>query len=150
MAERNDVLDVVPKKEIRSESLKNGLKAYICSHVVKYYEVAAVRAILKEGEGELFSKRILVEKKLAEDSHVVGFISCLTALDQVLKGRNGAQDKKVMAGISFWVCFDWPQYGITAFENHLTKLILSCDLELHSCKAVRGRGINIHTTNRSL
>jgi len=46
----------------------------------------------------------------------------------------------VHAGISFWVVFDWAQYGIQAFENHLAKLILKSNLNLHSCKAIKGRG----------
>jgi len=67
------------------------------------------------------------------DFQIIGFISCPTALKM-------GNSKEAIPGLSFWVIFDWPQYGVKAFENHLSSLCFLEKTDLISCKAVRGRG----------
>jgi len=43
-------------------------------------------------------------------------------------------------GISFWVIFDWPQYGLAGYENYISKLFFENGIDLQSCNAVRSRG----------
>jgi len=130
----NDDLEENPievKKELKSSVLKSALKSFILSHVTSHYEVAAVRTLIKE-KSDIWIVRRRLEENLANQNHVVGFISCLTAL------KTKDQEEPI-PGISFWVIFDWPEYGIQGYENHLTKIFLKEEVELYSCKAVRGR-----------
>ena len=39
--------------------------------------------------------------------------------------------------ISPW--FNWPESGLAAFEEYISKEILAAGLDLRSCKAIRGR-----------
>ena len=41
--------------------------------------------------------------------------------------------------MAFWVMFDWPEYGIVAYENHLTQLFLSLGVTNIEAKAVKAR-----------
>ena len=57
-----------------------------------------------------------------------------------------AEDKEVDVrktalhiGISFWVIFDWQNYGLSAYENRVSKLFLESKVDLITCKALRGR-----------
>ena len=43
-------------------------------------------------------------------------------------------------GISLWIVFNWPESGLAAFEEYISKEILAADLDLRSCKAIQGRG----------
>ena len=43
-------------------------------------------------------------------------------------------------GISLWIEFNWPESGMAAFEEYISKEILAAGLDLRSCKAIRGRG----------
>ena len=124
-----------PTKELRSNPLKQALKCFVTANVCKYYEVASIRALLKQGDkNEIWEARQLMEAILTNEQRVVGFFSCGTALSQKVKG-----DSEEVPGLAFWVIFDWPEYGLNAFENYLSKLILKTGLDLLSCKAVRGR-----------
>ena len=61
--------------------------------------------------------------------------------DQVKQGSSNA-NKEPFAGISFFVIFDWPQYGLIGYEDHLSKIFLETGVHMVSCKAIRGRGMN--------
>ena len=43
-------------------------------------------------------------------------------------------------GISFWVVFNWPEYGISSFAEHIYRKFLTAEFDLISCKAIRSRG----------
>ena len=128
--------DIVSKKQIYSAAVRNGIKAYVVSHVVKLYDVIAVRFFIDKEKGELFKVRRLVEEKLDKESHIKMFVSCLTAIE--IKSR---ETQEVCVGISFWIAFDWPSYGVQAFENLITKLIMEEGADVISCKTVKSRGI---------
>ena len=42
--------------------------------------------------------------------------------------------------IFLWIVCNWPESGLTAFEEYISKEILAAGLDLRSCKAIRGRG----------
>ena len=129
----DDSVEVKSKKEIRSNVLKSALKSFVIDHVTNKYEVAAVRCILQQKDGqELWMTRKKTEAALGRDKNVVAYISCLTAIEIERK-------KEPLVGVAFWVIFDWPQYGVGAYESHLTKLFLKESCILYSCKAIRGR-----------
>ena len=129
--EENEDPKIEVKKEMKSIVLKSALKSFVLSHVTNHYEVAAVR-LLVEVKNDIWLVRRRMEEKLANLKEVVGFISCLTALKT-------SDHKEPLPGISFWVIFSWPEYGIQAYEDHITKLFLKEQVDLYSCKAVRGR-----------
>ena len=131
--ERN--ISLKSKQELRFVPLQNALKAFVVDHVCKYFTVACIRALLNENsKKEIWTTRQVIEESFAKDPHIVGFFSCGTAL----KTKVG-EEYKELPGISFWVIFDWPECGITNYENHLSKLVMKSGLDLYNCKAVRGR-----------
>ena len=82
------------------------------------------------------------------------FFSCITA---ILEGNHGKQNRPLnkdssnskdenvaeqifCPGISLWNMFNWPESGLTAFEEYISKEILAAGLDLRSCKAIQGCG----------
>ena len=43
-------------------------------------------------------------------------------------------------GISFWIVFNWPEYGISSFAEDISREFLTADFDLISCKAIRSKG----------
>ena len=43
-------------------------------------------------------------------------------------------------GMSFWIVFNWPEYGISSFAEHISREFLTAEFDLISCKAIRSRG----------
>ena len=84
----------------------------------------------KNGQNETLEAHQLMESTLDKEGHVVGYFSCGPALSTKVDGESDD-----VPGLAFWVIFDWPEYGIGAFENYLSKLIL----DILSCKADKGR-----------
>ena len=44
-------------------------------------------------------------------------------------------------GISYWIAYDWPECGASAFEEMIAKMFFTAGLDLESCRTVKGRGI---------
>ena len=128
-----DETEIIPIKELRSQPLKSALKSCIVSKVGQKYQIIALRALVNENS-ELWNTRRKLEEILNNDTHIVGFISSGTALKQT---TNGKSENK--AGISFWIIFDWPDYGLNVFESYVSKLFIKQDCNLYGCKAVKGR-----------
>ena len=42
-------------------------------------------------------------------------------------------------GISFWIVFNWPEYGISSFAEHISREFLTTGFDLISYKATRSR-----------
>ena len=42
-------------------------------------------------------------------------------------------------GISFWIVFNWSEYGISSFAEHISREFLTVEFDLISCKAIRSR-----------
>lgn len=124
-----------PKTEIRSVPLIHALKTFVVDHVMKHYTVAGIRALMKpDSKHEIWQVRQILENKFSEEKHIVGFVSCGTALKTKYKG----QDVE-LPGISFFVMFDWPECAIDYYENHLSEMVMNSGLDLYNCKALRGR-----------
>ena len=123
------------KQELRDVPLKSALKAFVVDQIQKFYSVAGMRALISpKSKGEIWEIRQVLEQKLSEDKHIVGFFSCATSLRTKVDG-----EIKHVPGISFWVIFDWPECGLSAYENYLSKLVINAKLDLLCCNSVRGR-----------
>ena len=81
------------------------------------------------------------------------FFSCITAMvekknskarrrrnDSGSSEENGEESINNNCGISFWVVFNWPEYGISPFAEHISREFLTAEFDLISCKAIRSRG----------
>ena len=154
--------NITPKRQLRNNFFKNGLKSYLLPCIMGNYEVAAVRALVKD-EAEPWYERRKLEEILIKDEHIVGFFSCITAifvttasaikakanlseedravfLQRLKEKQHDVREDVIYPGVAFWVIFDWPQYGLSAFENHLSKIFMESGLDLLSTSAIRGRG----------
>ncbi|XP_066929136.1 uncharacterized protein [Clytia hemisphaerica] len=134
--EEQDIIN--PKKELRCSLVKCALKSFVVQHVSRYYQAAAVRVMLPTPSNmEVWQARQLLEEKFSSEQTIAGFFSCGTALYNQTKD----DQHQAIAGISFWVMFDWPEIGIEAYESYLTKIARGIGLETVHCKAVKGRGV---------
>ena len=103
---------------------------------------------------KIWITRRLLESLLEETPYAVRFFSCITAF---LEGKHGKKNRRsnkdssnsedetvaeqiFCPGISLWIEFNWPESGLAAFEEYISKEILAAGLDLRSCKAIRGRG----------
>ena len=126
-----------PKRELKCALIKTSLKSFVVNTVSKYYQAAAIRVMIPHQSGtEVWHARLKLEERLNSEPRVVGFFSCGTCLCSYKKD----DENKTIAGISFWIMFDWPEVGIEAFEGHLNRLALEVGLDTIHCKAVKGRG----------
>ena len=93
-----------------------------------------------------------MEKVLEDNEHIVCFFSCITAVvekkkEKAMKRRNdsgsseedGEESSNNNCGISFWIVFNWPEYGISSFAEHISREFLTAEFDLISCKAIRSR-----------
>ena len=93
-----------------------------------------------------------MEKVLEDNEHIACFFSCITAMEnkkaKERKRRNdsGSSEEDVEESsnnncdISFWIVFNWPEYGISSFAEHISREFLTAEFDLISCKAIRSRG----------
>lgn len=51
-----------------------------------------------------------------------------------------ASENHILAGVSLWIAADWPEYGLSAFENKITKCLMDANLDIQSCRAIKPRG----------
>ena len=152
-----------PNRQLRSKVLKKALSCYIIPPFLQNYEVVGVRALLKNENDNVWEKRRILEATLNNDEHVVAFFSCITAIEGKKKPKkrkiihrdpNESEEEEneeeasdndelsIIPGVSFWVVFDWPQYGLAAYEERISKHFMESGVDLINCKAVRGRGKN--------
>ena len=80
------------------------------------------------------------------------FFSCITAIVENKKAKAGKrrndsgsseedmEESSNNCGISFWIVFNWPEYGISSFAEHISRELLTAEFDLISCKAIRPRG----------
>ena len=73
-----------------------------------------------------------MEKVLENNEYVVCFFSCITAMVEqkkakVRRTRNDSRSSEEAGeefnnnncDISFWIVFNWPEYGISSFAEHI-------------------------------
>ncbi|XP_066933575.1 uncharacterized protein [Clytia hemisphaerica] len=137
--EEQDIIN--PKKELRCSLLKTTLKSFVVTHVSKYYQACGIRVMLPHlSKVEVWLARQKLEERLASEPHVVGFFSCGTALYDVKKNNND-DEQQAIAGVTFWIMFDWPDMAIEVYESHITRVAMDVGLDTVHCKAVKGRGV---------
>ena len=81
------------------------------------------------------------------------FFSCITAMVENKKTKagkrrndSGSSEEDVEESsnnncdISFWIVFNWPEYGISSFAEHISREFLTAEFDLISCNAIRSRG----------
>ena len=149
-------MEFEPHRQLRRNVIKNALKASVVGPLTSKYEVCAVRSLCVNGilKEKTWITRRLLESLLEENPYVLCFFSCITALSGRNHGKKNRQSNKdsrnsedetiaeqiFCAGISLWIVFNWPEFGLPAFEEYISKETLAAGLVLRSCKAVRGRG----------
>ena len=131
--------------------MRNSLKSFVVAPLIRKFEVCAVRAIcigtLSKENIWLYGRKM---ENLLEDNV---FFSCIFAMvgnkkAKAGKRRNdsGSSEEDVEEcssnnyGISFWIVFNWPEYGISPFAEHISREFLTAEFDLISCKAIRSRG----------
>ena len=94
-------MDFAPKREIKSQTIKNALKRIFVPVAIKHYPVIAVRALWETetikamyvAEKLIASKRMQLHKALLELLQVHGLVSCITVMTlskkQVILSLNG-------------------------------------------------------------
>ena len=95
-----------------------------------------------------------MEKVLEDNEHIrMFFFSCITAMveqknTKARRSRNGSGSSEEdgeesinnNCDISFWIVFNWPEYGISSFAEHISREYLTAEFDLISYKAIRSRG----------
>ena len=56
------------------------------------------------------------------------------------KMEDGEESSNNNCGVSFWIEFNWPEYGISSFAEPISREFLTPEFDLISCKAIRSRG----------
>ena len=90
---------------------------------------------------------------LEDNEHIVCFFSCITAMvekkntkarrkinDLGSSEEDGEESINNDCGISFWIVFNWPEYGISSFAEDIFREFLTAEFDLISCRAIRSRG----------
>ena len=69
-------------KELRSNLIRNSLKSFVVSPLIKKFQVCAVRAICigNLSKENIWLERRKMEKVLEDNEHIVCFFSCITAM----------------------------------------------------------------------
>ena len=143
-------------KELHSNLIRNSLKSFVVSPLIKKFQVCAVRAICigNLSKENIWLQRRKMEKVLEDNEHIACFFSCITAMVEKknTKARRRMRDDSGSSeedaeesvnnncGISFWIVFNWPEYGISSFAEHISREFLTAEFDLISCKAIRSRG----------
>ena len=142
-------------KELRSNLIRNSLKLFVVSPLIKKFQVCAVRAICigNLSKENIWLQRRKTEKVLEDNEHIVCFFSCITAMVEKKntkprrrRDNSGSSEEDAEesvnnnCGIFFWIVFNWPEYGISSFAAHISREFLTAEFDLISCKAIRSRG----------
>ena len=142
-------------KELRSSLIRNSLRSFVVSPLIKKFQVCAVRAICigNLSKENIWLQRRKMEKVLEENEHIVCFFSCITAMgekkntkarrrrdDSGSSEEDGEESNNNNCGISFWIVFNWPEYGIWSFVEHISREFLTAEFDLISCQAIRSIG----------
>ena len=127
--------DYMPKLALRERPLERALKSYIIPVIVSKYQVIAIRCLWNLDEfNNIWPKRKEIDSMLSKVQSVCGFFSCVTAQPD----RKTKTIKEV--GFGYWIFFDWPEYGLEAYENLICKKFMEAGLSIESCKSTGGRG----------
>ena len=108
-------------KKLCSSLIKNSLKSFAISPLIKKFQVCAVRTICIRNlsKGNIWLQRRKMEKVLEDNDHIVFFFSCITAMvekkntnarrrrnDSGSSDEGGEESVNNNCGISFWIVFN--------------------------------------------
>ena len=136
-------------KELRSSLIRNSLKQFAVSLLIRTFQVCAVRVICigNLSKENIWLQRRKMEKVLEDNEHIV-FFFVYYCYGRKEESRNdsgsseeaGEESSNNNCGISFWIVFNWPEYGISSFADNISRKFLTAEFNLISCKAIRSRG----------
>ena len=82
-------------KELRSSLIRNSLKSFVVSPLIRKFQRCAVRAICigtLSKENKWFQRRKM-EKLLEDNEHIVCFFSCITAMVEKQESESRKEEK---------------------------------------------------------
>ena len=124
--------EVTPNSTLREVPLKRCLKTFIVSHVIEKYMTVGIRVLWEEKDfSDMYEKRLQLEQLLTDIKEVVLIINCVTAM---------TEKETTKTGFCFWIAYDYPEVTSYKFEAYLCKKIMEKEIEISSCKGVKGRG----------
>ena len=141
-------------KELRSSLIRNSLKSFVLAPLIRKFKVCAVRAIYigTLSKENIWLQRRKTEKLLQDNEHIVYFFSGITVMVENKKAKAGnmrndsgsseddeEESSSNINSISFWIVFNWPEYGISSFAEHISRGFVTAEFDLISCKAIRSR-----------
>ena len=82
-------------KELRSSLIRNSLKSFVVSALIRKFEVSAVRAICAGtlSKENIWLQRRKMEKLLEDNEHIVCFFSCITAMVEKQESESTKEEK---------------------------------------------------------
>ena len=104
-------------KESHSSLIRNFLKSFVVSQLIRKFQVCAIRAICigSLSKENIWLQRRKTEKVLENNEHIACFFSCITAMVEQKKAKarrtrndsgsseeDGEEFKNNNCGISFW------------------------------------------------
>ena len=126
-------------KELHSSLIRNSLKLFLVAPLIRKLQVCTVRVTCAGtlNEENIWLQRRKMEKLLEDNEHIVCF------LGKAGKRRNdsGSSEEDMEesssnnCGISFWIVFNWPQYSISSFAEHISREFLTAEFDLIFCKS---------------
>ena len=108
-------------KELHSSLIRNSLKSFVVSPLIKKFQVCAVRekCIGNLSKENIWLQRGEMEKVLEDSKHIVCFYSCITAMvekkntkarrrrnDSRCSEEDGEESINNNCGITFWIVFN--------------------------------------------
>ena len=110
------------------------LKSFVISPLIRKFQVCAVRAMCigTLSKENIWFQRRKMEKVLAGNEDIVCFFSCITYMVEENKSKtrrtrndsgsseeDGEEFNDNNCGIFSWIVFNWPEYGISLFAEHI-------------------------------
>ena len=121
-------------KELRISLMRNSLKSFVVSSLIRKFQVCAVRVICMGNlsKENIWLERRKMEKVLEDNEDIVCFFSCIIAMVEQKKAKprrtrndsgsseeDGEEFDNNNCAISVWIVFNWPEYGISSFAEHI-------------------------------
>ena len=137
-------MEFKPRRQLRSNVVKNALKAYVVGPLTSKKQVFGLRCHCVDSlsKEKIWITRRLLESLLEENPYAVWFFwkaepTWITKHGkkrrQTNKDRSNSEDKTAAEqffspGISLWNVFNLPESGLAVFEEYIFKEILAASL----------------------
>ena len=89
-------MEFKPQRQLRSNVVKNALKAYVVGPLTSKFQVCSVRSLCVDGvlKEKIWIIGRLLENLLEKNPYVVYFFSCITVLSQGTHENNNRRSNK--------------------------------------------------------